>query len=118
MTFEQLRRNRDDLALLRIGAMLPIYGTFLRQDGVVRECYSKPTRRQELAFKPLLMANSAGPAQTVLPGASILDTFLSIARPKHGTSAQSMSDIPPSSAIGVLIKMEFLKPRGWNAPRR
>ena len=111
MTFEQLKRCRDELSLIQIEACLPTKGTYDVMD-------AHGTDGKVTLLNPLAMLASAPNKHVVLPKANPIQTLLATSRMNEAPHGGSWGSSIRGSKLGVLIKMEFLKPTGVNSMRR
>ena len=119
LTFEQIRRHRDELSILRVEVYAPTKGVYRRFADRFVECSQVPNENQDILISPIRMLNHSEMRQTVLPTKGILQTFL------EATGAQTFPDVGIEEPLlfrrqrmGVLLKIEFLKQSSINSTRR
>ena len=119
MTFEQLRRHKDELAILHLEACIPTKGIFRRFVDSLVECVHAPSKEQDIMISPTRMFDHCIVKQSLLPSQGILQTFLEIARahalPHRGSEEPLLFG---RHKMGVLVKIEFLRHASINSTRR
>ena len=117
MSFDQLRRHRDELSILWVEAFVPLRGAYLLQSwGGFSECTATPHVNQVMLANPITLIANSEVRRPILPQANILQTVLDMFT--HFGTPPILAPYMEQESIGVLIKIEFRRVPEVNHNRR